>query len=75
MAVEINLDALLDKEFQSKSYAEILDAPVSALKGVSDGDGELLKQAFNITTVGDLGKNKFFHWAQLLQQLSAAGAK
>jgi hypothetical protein len=48
---------------------------VSALQGVSEGDADLLKQAFNIKTVGDLGKNKYFRAAQLLVQLAEAGAK
>lgn len=74
MAVEANLDPFLDKEWENKTLAEILKAPVSALQGVSEGDADLLKQAFNIKTVGDLGKNKFFRAAQLLAQLAEAGA-
>jgi hypothetical protein len=75
MAVEANLDAFLDKEWESKSLAEVLKAPVSALQGVSEGDAELLKKAFNVKTVGDLGKNRFFRAAMLLTQLADAGAK
>ena len=75
MAVAANLDAFLDKEWESKSLSDILKAPVSALQGVSDGDADLLRQAFNVKTVGDLGKNKFFRAAQLLVQLAEAGAK
>lgn len=75
MAVEANLDAFLDKEWESKSLAEVLKAPVSALQGVSEGDADLLKKAFNVKTVADLGKNKFFRAAQLLAQLDEAGAK
>ena len=48
MAVAANLDAFLDKDWENKSLAEILKAPVSALQGVSEGDADLLKQAFNI---------------------------
>ena len=48
---------------------------MSALQGISEGDADLLKQAFDIKTVGDLGKNKFFRAAQLLTQLTEAGAK
>jgi hypothetical protein len=33
------------------------------------------KQAFNIKTVGDLGRNKYFRAAALLSQLKEAGAK
>ena len=75
MAVEMNLDALLDKEYESKTLAEIRKAPVSALAGISDGDAQHLKDAFNIKTVQDLGKNKFFRAALLITQLSETGAK
>jgi hypothetical protein len=75
MPVEMNLDSLLDKEYESKNLAELLKAPVSALAGVSDGDAKLLKEAFNIKTIGDLGKNKFFRAAALISQLAEAGAK
>jgi hypothetical protein len=75
VAVEVNLNALLDQEWNKKSLSEVLKAPASALKGLSEGDGDLLKQAFNIKTVGDLGRNKFFRAAQLLAQLDEAGAK
>ena len=46
MAVEINLDTFLDKEYESSSLADLLKAPVSALAGVSDSDAEYLKAAF-----------------------------
>jgi hypothetical protein len=75
VAIEANLDTFLDKEWENKSLAELLKAPVSALQGVSEGDADLLKQAFNVKTVGDLGKNKYFRAALLLTQLSEAGAK
>jgi hypothetical protein len=75
MAVEVNLDSLLDKEYESKSFGELLKAPVSALAGVSDGDAQHLKDAFNIKTIGDLGKNKYFRAALLITQLGDAGAK
>jgi len=38
MPVSANLDAILDKEWESKRLEEILEAPVSALAGVSDVD-------------------------------------
>jgi hypothetical protein len=75
VTVQADLNAFLDKDWEDKPLADILKAPVSALQGVSEGDGDLLKQAFNIKTVGDLGKNKYFRAAQLLVQLSEAGAK
>ncbi|MCM3849220.1 hypothetical protein ND486_23760 [Pseudonocardia sp. DR1-2] len=60
----------VDKAYEDKSVAELADAPVDALQGVSEGDAKLLKEAFNITTVRDLGTNKFFLWAQAISKLA-----
>jgi hypothetical protein len=54
---------------------EVLSAPVSALSGVSEADGEALKAAFNVKTVQDLGRNKYFKAAAALVALGEAGAK
>lgn len=69
MAVSIDLSKGLDKAYEGLSLKEILDAPVAALAGVTDKDGELLKEAFNITTVRDLGSNKYFALAGVLVAL------
>ncbi|WP_338674485.1 hypothetical protein V1460_16615 [Streptomyces sp. SCSIO 30461] len=62
----------LDKAWADKSLNEILAAPVSALKGVSDRDGELLKEAFGVTTVAELAELKYVRWAKALSTLGAA---
>ena len=72
MAISADLAKLLDKEWEDKSLEEILNAPASALAGVSDGDAAALKQAFNVKTVGDLGRNRYFRAAQALWTLGEA---
>ncbi|MFE6776630.1 hypothetical protein [Streptomyces sp. NPDC057702] len=67
----IDLGKVLDKAWADKDLPEILAAPVSALKGVSDRDGELLQEAFGVRTVADLAKVKYFHWAASLAALDA----
>jgi hypothetical protein len=71
----VSLDAMLDKAWEGRSLAEVLKAPVSALQGVSEGDAQFLEAAFNVKTVADLGRNKYFRAAQALVQLADAGAK
>ncbi|MEV7525316.1 hypothetical protein [Streptomyces sp. NPDC091371] len=68
MAIE--LDKVLDKAWAEKPLSEVLSAPVSALKGVTDKDGELLKEAFGIKTVADFGQLKYARWAQALVALN-----
>jgi len=58
MAVSADLGQFLDREWEDKTLSEILEAPVSALQGVSEGDADALRQAFNVKTVADLGRNK-----------------
>ena len=71
MAVTVNLDAVLDKAFESSSPAELVDAPVSALAGVSEGDADLLQKAFNIKTIGDLAGNSHFRAAAAIVEIAA----
>lgn len=73
MAVSVVLDKALDKAYEGNSLEELLDAPVAALAGVSDGDAEHLAAAFGIKTVQDLGTNKYFVLAQALVALAAHG--
>ena len=68
MAVSADLAHQLDKAYENLSVAEILDAPVAALSGVSEGDAEKLAAAFGIKTVRDLGTNKYFRLAAALAE-------
>ncbi len=70
MAVSADLSKYLDKAYESSSLTEILAAPVSALAGVSEDDAAALAKAFRVTTVGDLGKNKYFLAAQAMLALT-----
>lgn len=60
----MNIQEMVDKAWQGKSWEEIADAPVDALRGVSPGDADKLKAAFNIDTVRDFAMLKFVRWAQ-----------
>jgi hypothetical protein len=60
----------VDKAYEGKNFAEIADAPVDALQGVSAGDAQKLKEAFNVKTVRDLADLKYVKWAQAIVALS-----
>ena len=70
MAVSVDLAKVLDKAWEDKTLEEVLDAPVTALAGVSDGDATRLREAFNIRTVRDLGTNRYFAAAGVLVALA-----
>jgi hypothetical protein len=70
MGVSANLDKVLDKAYEGQSLTELVQAPVAALSGVTDKDATLLQEAFNIKTIGDLGRNKYFRTAAALVDLA-----
>ena len=61
----------VDKSYEEKSFADIAQAPVDALQGLSAGDAAALKQALGIETIADLAGNKFVKWAQAIVALSS----
>ncbi|UQX87246.1 hypothetical protein M6D93_13160 [Jatrophihabitans telluris] len=71
MAVQVDLAKALDKAWEDKSLSEILDAPPSALAGLTPAHDAILKDNFGIDTVRKLGSNKFFAVAGVLVALEA----
>ena len=65
-----SFEKLLDKKYETRTAKELVDAPVSALAGVSDSDAELLAKAFSIKTIGDLATNKYFAAARQIVDIA-----
>ena len=61
---------IVDKSYEGQDFKELVNAPVSALQGVSEADADALKTAFGIDTIGELAENKFVRWAQAITALS-----
>jgi len=66
------LEKLVNKTHADKSFKTLGEMPLDSLKGVSEKDAALLKQAFGITTISDLGSNPFFLAAQSIYRASLA---
>lgn len=73
MSVTVDLSKALDKSYEDKPLREILEASPAALAGVTDADAEALRKAFNISSVRQLGTNKFFALAAALVAIENAG--
>jgi hypothetical protein len=68
MAVQVNLSKGLDKAYENSSVKDILDAPPSALAGLTAKHDEMLA-GMGIKTVRDLGTNRYFALAGVLAAL------
>jgi hypothetical protein len=66
----MNINKALMKEYEGKSFKDLVDAPVSAIAGVTDSDAEHLNAAFGVKTVKDLATLKYALWAQAIVTLA-----
>ena len=69
MDISIELGKKLDKDYENKSLEEVLNAPPSALAGLTEKHDELLAN-MGIKTIRDLGSNKYFATAGVLVALA-----
>jgi len=70
MAVSVNLDAVLIEAHRSSSVNDLVNAPVSALSGITEADAEGLRLAFGINTIGDLANNAFVRAAVAIVEMA-----
>jgi len=68
-AAESNINKALDKEYETKTLAEIVEAPVSALQGLAEWADSTLAP-LHVKTIRDLGKWKYAAWAAAIVELS-----
>lgn len=65
----MNIDRALDKDSEAKSLKELLDCPLSVLQGLTEKvDGAL--KVLGIGTIGELGTNKYFQYAEAIAALA-----
>jgi hypothetical protein len=68
----MNIDNIVDNAYHGKDFRELVDAPISALCGVSAEDAAAIKQAFGVTTIGQFADLKFVKWAVAIKTLATA---
>mmetsp|Transcript_22163 Transcript_22163/g.46765 ORF Transcript_22163/g.46765 Transcript_22163/m.46765 type:complete len:179 (+) Transcript_22163:3-539(+) len=61
----LNIDNGVDKAYEHMYLKDILDAPVSALQGISEEKGSVWKQ-LGCKTVQDLANYKYARWAEAI---------
>lgn len=66
----MNIESIVDDSFKSKCFRELVEAPISALRGVSPSDARALSQAFGVNTIGELAELRFFKWASAIKTLA-----
>ncbi|RXE57720.1 hypothetical protein [Acetivibrio mesophilus] len=66
----MNIKKGVKKEYWDYSFKELLNAPVSALIGISEYDAKLLKEALGIETINDYAQLQSVKWARSIMTLA-----
>ena len=66
----MNIDTIVNPAYAGRTFRDIAEAPVSALRGVSAKNAKLLMQAFDIATVRELAELKYVKWACAIATLA-----
>lgn len=65
-----DLSGILDAAYVQKPFSELVNAPLSAFRGVTEADAKAIAQALNVDTIGELAQLKFVRWAQAIARFS-----
>jgi hypothetical protein len=66
----MNLQSIVDLTYHGKSFRELAEAPISALRGVSQSDARALSQAFGVNSIAELADLNFVKWACAIKTLA-----
>ena len=66
----MNIDNIVNKAFQGKSFAELVNAPLTALCGIGDKEASALQEALGVTTIGELAQLKVVNYAMAIRSLA-----
>ena len=70
----MNIDTIVDKDHLGKTFRDLAELPVSALRGLSAADARALEKAFGVRTVRELAELRFVKWATAITTLAAEEA-
>ena len=65
----MNIRKAVDKSYENKTLRELVEAPVSALEGISERQAQLLGE-LGVRTIRDLGEWKFAARAHAIAELA-----
>ena len=71
----MNIQIIVNDTHHDKSFRELVNEPVSVLRGVTQQQAEALREAFGITTIADLAELKVVKWARAIRTMATAEAE
>lgn len=66
------LQGAVVSDYEGQSATQLMDAPVTALKGISDSLKKRLEEEFGISTIREMALNRHAEWARAVVRLADA---
>jgi predicted RecB family nuclease len=71
----MNIQIIVNDTHHDKCFRELVDQPVTALRGITQRQADALRDAFGINTVGELAELKAVKWARAIRTMASAEAE
>jgi predicted RecB family nuclease len=68
----MNIQIIVNDTHHDKCFRELVSEPVTALRGVTQQQAQALRDAFGITSIGDLAELKVVKWARAIRTMASA---
>lgn len=66
----MNIDTIVNEQFHGKTFRELSDAPLSALRGIGEQQAAALADTLGVKTIGDLANLEVIRYAIAIKALS-----
>ena len=71
----MNIQIIVNDTHHDKCFRELVNEPVTALRGMTEQQSAALRDAFGISTIGDLAELKVVKWARAIRTMAGAEAE
>lgn len=66
----MNIDTIVNEQFHGKTFRELADAPLSALRGIGEQQAAALADTLGVKTIGDLANLEVVNYAIAIKALA-----
>jgi hypothetical protein len=71
----MNIQIIVNDTHHDKCFRELVNQPVTALRGMTLKQADALRDAFGINTIGELAELKAVKWARAIRTMASAEAE
>jgi predicted RecB family nuclease len=71
----MNIQIIVNDTHHDKCFRELVDQPVTALRGITQQQSDALRDAFGINTIGELAELRAVKYARAIRTMATAEAE